>query len=86
VFKKLKTIVNKRLLALFSPLGVLGVLGVLSIFHSSCHQNNPNLLHPNIILILVDDLGIGDLSCYGSTYNHTPHIDGIAKRGIRFTK
>jgi len=72
------------LIALFFPLGVLG-LGVLSIFYSSCHTNNANFLPPNIILILVDDLGIGDLSCYGSTYNHTPHIDGIAKSGIRFT-
>lgn len=77
-----KTTTNKKLIALFFSFGVLAVLGV---FYSSCNQHKANLLHPNIILILVDDLGIGDLSCYGSTYNHTPHIDGIAKRGIRFT-
>ena len=40
---------------------------------------------PNIIYILADDLGIGDLSCYGSDNNKTPIIDKLAKEGIRFT-
>jgi len=40
---------------------------------------------PNIILINADDLGYGDLSCYGSTAIHTPNIDGLARDGIRFT-
>lgn len=40
---------------------------------------------PNIVLILADDLGYGDLGCYGSTRNDTPHIDQLAKQGIRFT-
>ncbi len=39
----------------------------------------------NIILILADDLGWGDVSCYGSTPNLTPFIDEWSKRGIRFT-
>ncbi len=38
----------------------------------------------NIILILADDLGWGDVSCYGSTPNLTPFIDEWAKRGVRF--
>lgn len=40
---------------------------------------------PNIILIYADDLGYGDLSCYGATKIHTPHLDLLAKQGIRFT-
>ena len=40
---------------------------------------------PNIVLINVDDLGYGDLGCYGSKVNGTPHIDRLAKGGMRFT-
>ena len=40
---------------------------------------------PNIILIYADDLGYGDLSCYGATKIQTPNIDALAKSGIRFT-
>ena len=40
---------------------------------------------PNIILINCDDLGYGDLGCYGSIRNRTPHIDRLAQEGMRFT-
>ena len=40
---------------------------------------------PNIIYILADDLGYGDLSCYGSTAIETPNIDRLADEGMRFT-
>jgi len=40
---------------------------------------------PNIVLIMADDLGYGDLSCYGSTNCQTPHLDQLAARGMRFT-
>ena len=39
----------------------------------------------NLVVILVDDLGYGDLGCYGSTVNRTPHIDQMAKDGLQFT-
>ncbi|HHZ07111.1 MAG TPA: sulfatase-like hydrolase/transferase, partial [Clostridiales bacterium] len=39
---------------------------------------------PNIVLIYADDLGFGDLSCYGATRVHTPHVDALAQEGIRF--
>ncbi|WP_184548126.1 sulfatase family protein [Mucilaginibacter sp. FT3.2] len=40
---------------------------------------------PNVIYIYADDLGYGDLSCYGATKIHTPNVDKIAAAGIRFT-
>jgi arylsulfatase A len=40
---------------------------------------------PNIIIINADDLGYGDLSCYGATKLKTPNIDRLAKKGRRFT-
>src|SRR5687767_5520027 len=40
---------------------------------------------PNIILILGDDLGVNDLSCYGRQDQPTPHLDKLATQGMRFT-
>lgn len=41
---------------------------------------------PNIVFILADDLGYGDLSAYGQQKFSTPHIDQLAKQGMRFTQ
>ena len=40
---------------------------------------------PNIVLIYADDLGYGDVSCYGATRVQTPNIDRLAREGLRFT-
>lgn len=41
---------------------------------------------PNVVFILSDDLGYGDLACYGHPYAKTPHIDSLAKEGTSFTR
>lgn len=40
---------------------------------------------PNLVVIMADDLGYADLGCYGSTVHRTPHIDRLAREGVRFT-
>jgi arylsulfatase A-like enzyme len=45
----------------------------------------PNRRPPNLLFILADDLGYGDLSCYGRPEYRTPVLDGLARQGIRFT-
>jgi len=41
--------------------------------------------NPNVVLIFMDDLGYGDLSCYGASLYKTPNLDKLASQGIRFT-
>lgn len=41
---------------------------------------------PNVVFILADDLGYGDLSCYGQEKFETPNIDKLAQSGMRFTQ
>lgn len=56
-------------------------LGVLTLLPVSAQQQKPN-----IIFILADDLGYGDLGCYGQTKIETPNIDSLADQGMRFTQ
>ncbi len=42
--------------------------------------------HPNIIFILADDLGVGNVGCYGSDRYRTPQIDRLAQSGLRYTR
>src|SRR5690606_12147334 len=59
---------------------------VIPIVFSSCQQKNTSpLKKPNIIIIYADDLGYGDLSCYGASAVQTTHIDRLAAEGLRFT-
>ncbi|MDF1852856.1 MAG: sulfatase-like hydrolase/transferase [Verrucomicrobiales bacterium] len=58
-----------------------GLLVVLILALAICSEARP----PNIVVIVADDLGYGDLGCYGSEVNRTPHIDALAAGGLRFT-
>lgn len=51
----------------------------------SCNKKPSQPTKPNIIFILADDLGYGDLGCYGQQVIQTPHIDKMASEGMRFT-
>jgi arylsulfatase A-like enzyme len=64
------------------PLGLLCLLGI-SAAHARENADAP--ARPNIVVILADDLGYGDIGCFGSKKFRTPNIDSIAARGMRFT-
>lgn len=61
----------------YTPLALLASLAGLSA------QNKSE--KPNVVFILADDLGYGDIGCYGQKLIETPHIDALAKRGMLFT-
>lgn len=57
---------------------------LLLVLLSACSTTEPEKKQPNIIYILADDMGYGDLSCYGQSRFSTPNIDRLADEGIRF--
>ncbi len=66
-------------------LQMLALLACMILDVESTAEDSRSARPPNIILILVDDLGWTDLSCQGSTFYETPNIDRLAKEGMRFT-
>lgn len=74
------TITRRRFLAQTAGLTALTAVW------PGCHPGgSPNAQTPNIILIMADDLGYGDVGCYGCTDIRTPAIDNLADEGVRFT-
>ena len=51
-----------------------------------CFVVHANSDQPNIVFIMADDLGYGDLGCYGQQQIKTPNIDRLAAEGVRFTQ
>lgn len=58
---------------------------LMTVSHGSYINARETARRPNILLIMADDLGYGDLGCYGCTDIHTPNIDNLAAQGVRFT-
>lgn len=52
---------------------------------NSCETKKIKISKPNVIIVYLDDLGYGDLGCYGATAVKTPNVDKLAAQGIRFT-
>ena len=68
----------------FALLGSAATLPMQSIAKQKTEQNKKDKL-PNVIVILADDLGYGDLQCYGAKGVETPNINRLARNGIQFT-
>lgn len=58
---------------------------LLALLLVSCHAMAQQQKQPNIIFILADDMGYGDLGCYGQQKIKTPQLDQIAQQGMKFT-
>jgi arylsulfatase A-like enzyme len=67
-------------------LGGIAALAILTSCQTSQNQNEKEETSPNIVYILADDLGYGDLGCYGQQKFQTPNIDQLASRGMIFTQ
>lgn len=67
---------------------ILMLTGLLGLLASPVWSqvNPPAGKKPNIVFIVVDDLGWGELGSYGNTFNETPHLDRLAAAGKRFTQ
>lgn len=58
-------------------------LALLNVCASYCKERNDK---PNVVLILIDDMGWRDIGCCGSSFYETPNIDALAQNGVRFTQ
>ena len=60
----------------------LHILGSFALPGQSVHAETK----PNVVFILADDVGVNDLSLYGSKFFETPNIDRLAEQGMKFTQ
>jgi arylsulfatase A len=65
--------------------GFFAWFAMVAAVHVGSGEPAPAKSSPNVLVILADDLGYGDLGCYGATRIDTPHIDRLAREGMRFT-
>src|SRR5687768_5376843 len=75
-----------QLLHRLATVSVVGLIVAQSVGHVSATDSATNQRRPNIVLILADDLGYGDVRCNNPQGKiETPHIDKLAAGGMRFT-
>lgn len=67
----------------YKSISLIGGSLLLSALSANAQKKNTP---PNILFILCDDMGYGDLACYGQPFIRTPHIDEMARQGTRFTQ
>src|ERR1044072_7812980 len=68
-----------------SFMSALAASASLFLSRQKAASNTPPSTRPNVIFILADDLGWGDLSCYGRPDYRTPNLDRLAAQGVKFT-
>ena len=69
---------------LFFSAGLMCIPAMLTA--KTVKKQKENKQRPNIIFIMCDDMGYGDLACYGQPFISTPNIDLMASEGMRFTQ
>ena len=74
-----------RLLHKLAALIIANVAVLPALSQEKAAENPKNGRAPNIVIIMADDLGYGDVSCYGAKAVQTPAIDQLAREGVRFT-
>jgi arylsulfatase A-like enzyme len=67
------------------PVLGIGMASVLSLHGLAQKAADANSKLPNVVLIFIDDMGYGDVGCFGATQYNTPNIDRLASNGMRFT-
>ena len=67
----------------FMPLSI-AAFAVACASTSASDRDADRAAQPNVVVVFVDDLGAGELGCYGQRHIQTPHIDSIARDGVRF--
>lgn len=77
--------ISRRRFLWQSALGLSGALAIPSVLKAAVAAAAPARRRPNVIVILADDLGYGDVGCYGATRIKTPNLDRLASQGMRFT-
>lgn len=73
-------------LAFYALAGISSMPATLTAGQAHPEERSADKQQPNVILIVADDLGYGDLSCYGAHRISTPGMDRVANEGIRFTQ
>jgi arylsulfatase A-like enzyme len=76
---------NRRDFMKATLLGTIAGPGLYAMSHKHTDMRSPMSNQPNIVLIYADDVGFGDLGCYGATAVRTPNVDRLAKEGLKFT-